>query len=440
MEKNGNNGLLSVVLILILLIVTTVIVCAILFLNKDNNDEPKVQNIVAKENVTTGGNTKKDPKDIPASTDFDLKFLKMENGEENNLYSPLSIRYALYMLRDGADGETLEQIENALGDATKVDKYESIKKVLSFANGIFIKDDYKKVVKEDYIDKVKEDYDAEVKYDAFKNANSVNSWIEDKTLGQIKDLLVDSAVKQSHMILINALAIDMEWEEEFLDKDTYGKTFYLSNGEEILATTMNQKFTNDALSYFEDKDVIAVSMDLKEYDNNQLSFIAIMPKKEKLTDYVEDFEMTNLENIENNFKSAADFAPGVIVNIPKFSYDYELNLKEDLKKLGIEDAFEEDVADFTKMANSDSLYVNDAIHKANIDFSEKGVKAAAVTVFMMTDAAMMYEEREEPLVYNFDKPFLYFIKDKESEDIWFVGTMYEPNNWEDDQESYKGKY
>ncbi len=52
------------------------------------------------------------------------------------------------MLRDGADGETIEQIENALGDATKVDKYESIKKVLSFANGIFIKDDYKKVVKE----------------------------------------------------------------------------------------------------------------------------------------------------------------------------------------------------------------------------------------------------------------------------------------------------
>jgi serpin B len=81
------------------------------------------------------------------------------------------------------------------------------------------------------------------------------------------------------------------------------------------------------------------------------------------------------------------------------------------------------------------LWVDKAIHSANIDFSEEGVKAAAVTAFMMMDSAMVREN--EPVKVEIDKPFLYFIKDKKSGEIWFVGTLYEPNNWENDQKEYR---
>jgi len=51
------------------------------------------------------------------------------------------------------------------------------------------------------------------------------------------------------------------------------------------------------------------------------------------------------------------------------------------------------------------------------------------------DSAMVREN--EPVKVEIDKPFLYFIKDKKSGEIWFVGTLYEPNNWENDQKEYR---
>ncbi len=438
MEKKGNTNLLLMALILVLVIATITIVGGILVMNSlkgKEPTEPKKQNKTAN---TIVDEPVEEPKDIPEATDFDLKFLKMENNGKNNIYSPLSIRYALYMLRDGANGETLKQIEDALGDATKVSKYENIDKVLSFANGIFIKDTYKDKVKDEYVDKVKKDYDAEIKYDKFENAKNINAWIENKTLGQIKDLLTDSSISPDmEMALINALAIDMEWEEDFDSNDTLGKTFYTEDGKEITATTLNKKTTSDSLSYYEDDDITAVSMDLKEYGDSRLSFIAIMPNKEKLTKYIDEFDISDLGKIENNMKSAAETKGGVRISIPKFKYDYKLNFVEDLKKLGIEDAFDPGAADFSNMAKTE-LYVGDAIHSANVDFSEKGIKAAAVTVIMMMDSAMI--EEEKPIELSIDKPFLYFIKDKESGEIWFVGTLYEPNKWDDDKADYYGEH
>ena len=81
------------------------------------------------------------------------------------------------------------------------------------------------------------------------------------------------------------------------------------------------------------------------------------------------------------------------------------------------------------------LYVSDALHKANIDFTEKGIKAAAVTVIYMTDGIALAEDK--PIEINIDKPFLYVIRDKNTGEIWFVGTVYEPNSWEKDKADYQ---
>lgn len=49
-------------------------------------------------------------------TNFDLAFLK--NEEVNQLYSPLSIKYALGMLKVGAAGNSQQQIESVIGSLT----------------------------------------------------------------------------------------------------------------------------------------------------------------------------------------------------------------------------------------------------------------------------------------------------------------------------------
>ena len=70
--------------------------------------------------------------------DFDLAFLKFENNETNLVYSPLSIKYCLAILSEGANGNTKKQIDNVLDDY--VPNTYSNSKYLSLANLVAIKD------------------------------------------------------------------------------------------------------------------------------------------------------------------------------------------------------------------------------------------------------------------------------------------------------------
>jgi len=376
-----------------------------------------------------------------SNSDFDFSFLKLENNKKNMLYSPLSIEYALKMLQEGALNNTYDEISKLIGNS-KLPKYESIDNTLSLANGLLIRDKFYEYVKTEYINTLKEQYDAEVKKEEFKNAENANKWIEDKTLGIIKNMLSDDVVQNPDlfMLIINALAIDMEWAVRFSDNNTHGQTFYKDDGEEMEATMMFLKeIKTDAISYYSNDDITALTMDLKDYNGTQFEFMAIMPN-ENLSGYVEKVSKEQISEIDENLKLSTDTLDGVNVRIPKFKFNYDLELKKDLIKLGIKDAFDRYSANFSKMADEKAMdrkvYVDDALHKADIEFTEKGVKAAAVTVMIMVAATSMPRPKV-PVEITIDKPFMFIIRDKETKDIWFTGTVYEPNLWENDKESYK---
>lgn len=366
--------------------------------------------------------------------DFALKFLKLENEKKNIIYSPLSIKYALSLLNEGAAGNTKEQIEELIED-TSLTKYENIKDILSLANAVYIRNTYSEYVKDEYINTVANKYNSEIKYDEFKDAKNMNEWIEDKTFGQIKDMIADNIVQNedNKMILINSLAIDMEWNEKFDAEDTHEGVFNLANGKEMKATMMNMETTSNNASYYKDDNVTMLAMDLKKYEDTQLEFIAIMPK-EDLSGYIETVKTEEINKMIKSLTLASETKKGLNISIPRFSYDYDLSLKDDLKALGIKDAFIADIADFSKMSK-ESLYVGGALHKANIDFTEKGVKAAATTVIYLT--AGMVAVDEVPIEIKIDNPFMYLIRDKKTGEIWFVGAVYEPNSWENDKVNYE---
>lgn len=373
--------------------------------------------------------------DKPQETSsLETEFLKLENNKKNMVYSPLSIKYALSMLNEGANGNTKKQIEKVLGDKN-LGKYNNIDKILSLANSVYIREEFKEDIKESYKKQLEEKYNAEVNYDAFKNADNINNWIENKTFGRIKDMLSDDIVQDSEnmMVLINALALDMEWEDNFDAEDTGGAEFFLEDGSSMNATTLKKETKSDSMSYYKDDEVTALRINLKEYENTQLEFVAVMPK-EKLSNYIEEFNMDDLDNVIEKSKLASETKAGLYVTIPRFSVEYDLNLKEDLIKLGITDAFNFELADFSNMSNK-KIFVGDALHKANIDFTEKGIKAAAATVIFIKDGMALKDDEPERIIIN--KPFLYVIRDKETGEIWFTGTVYEPNSWEEDKANYE---
>ena len=397
-----------------------------------------------KKDNDNGVSDQKIDNSIQNVTNFEFSFLKMENEKKNMLYSPLSIEFALNMLQDGALNNTYDEISGVIGNR-KLPKYTSIDKVLSLANGLFINNKFYEYVKTEYINLLKEKYEAEVKQDEFKSAQNANKWIEDKTLGIIKDMLSEEIVKDPDlfMLIINALAIDMEWASPFSDNDTSGNTFYLDNGKEMEATMMFKKeVSNKNIAYYKNDDITVLSMDLQDYNGIQFDFMAIMPNK-NLSGYVENVTKEQINEIDKNLKLSSDTPDGVNVKIPKFKFSYDLKLKEDLMNLGIKDAFDKDNANFSKMADLKKLkeifktnvYVSDALHKADIEFTEKGVKAAAVTVMPVMTATSMPKPKS-PIIITIDKPFMFVIRDKATKDIWFTGTLYEPNSWENDKAKY----
>lgn len=441
-KKNQVSAKLGTVIVIVVLLIIALTI-AIVVLNKKTNDDNNTtgntlaQNNSIKDNTQTINPEVVTGNEIVNQSDLTMNFLKLENEKKNMIYSPLSIKYALSMLNEGASGNTKVQIEKLLENTT-LTKYENQDKVLSLANSIYIKDNYKQVIKEDYKNTLVQKYQAEVRYDSFRNAKNVNQWIEQKTLGIIKDMIKDETMQDPYtkLLLINALAIDMEWKSQFDAKDTGGGEFKLVDGSTMQATMMHKKIASDSVAYYKDNKVTALTMDLQKYGDTQLEFLAIMPNDEPLSEYVENVTIEDIDKIASQSINASKTKAGVNITIPKFAYNYNLKLKEDLKKLGMTDAFDGSLADLTKMADTElKLFIGDAMHKADIQFTEKGVKAAAVTVFVTMDNAMIEQDEPEEVIIN--KPFLYVIRDKNTKEVWFVGTMYEPNSWEKDKAEYE---
>ena len=524
--KKSKKGLIIAIILVLLLIGCGVF--AVFFL-------PKV--VETKKTKSSAGDFKSEFRMSGNGLEnFDLQFLKLENEAKNKVYSPLSIKYALEMLSEGANGDTKSQLDAVIGEY-KAKRYPN-NEHMSFANAMFIRNSYKDKVKSEYTTKLKDKYNAEVIYDNFDNPNNINNWVSDKTLKLIDNLVDD--VSSNDFFLINALAIDMNWNnqihcesshkipcvnegtysihylhEKLDDDDTmsYSVTSYpYSTDDDFYQSwkdgkTVSNKFNNKdnvkgatVLADFnkydiikelgedkikeiikpeyeewlkteygkddkpyeefidgfikelkdnygkkanstdflvhEDDNVRVFAKDLQEYEGETLQYIGIMPKKDELTDFVKNTNKDELNKIINNLKEVnidsfeEGYATRIRGFIPFFKFEYELKLIEDLKKMGIEDVFDSNKADLTNL--SDGAAINKAIHKANIEFSNDGIKASAATAMGGYGAATgpafehLFKVPVKEIDMTFDKPFMYIIRDKGTGEVWFVGTVYEP--------------
>ena len=380
------------------------------------------------------GSTSVDLQNLKGLELVDLGFLKLESDSKNLIYSPLSIRYGLSLLSAGAKGETKEEITKLLTEA-QLPQYQNVPDSLSLANAIFIRDTFENKVLPGYTEIVKDNYNGEVIYDSFSSNHNMNAWVSKKTFGLIDQIGITPNIN-TQMVLANTLAIQMGWEHNFNSNSTGGNVFYLADGSDMQATTMHQETNAGDVKYFINDSVTAISLPLdSNEDNVDLEFVAIMPSG-NLDEYTKGVNYSALSSIIDQMTPANEQKGGVIIHIPKFKFDYKLDFENDLKSLGIETAFDERTADFSEMA-TEPLHVGEASHNANINFSEDGIKAAAITSFGLELNSAENEDEVDPVVVNIDHPFLFIIRDAKNSANWFTGTVYRPNLWEDDAASYR---
>ena len=361
---------------------------------------------------------------IVKEDNFNLKLLKTVNSIAsggNYLISPYSIETALSMLKDGTDGNTLKEIEDLIGTRNISDITSDKVKV---ANGIFIKNKYKDNISNEYIMTLKDKFASEVIYDNFTNPKVINDWVNEKTDGMIKRV-VNSIDDDFVLGLANAIAIDVKWVNEFECIDTIKEEW--QNGEEITNVEMMHNNYSSYVKYFINENESGIVLPYEENNGKQLEFIGILPNGD-LSNYIDNLTMDKLSDIDNSMKNIASNQE-LNLALPRFTYSYSLEgFKEVLMAMGINDAFNPKTANFNKMVNDISVYVSEAIHKTHIELSETGTKAAAVTYFGMMETTALPEVKEQ-INIKFNKPFMYIIRDTETKEMLFVGTVYEPNEW-----------
>ncbi|MBR3198834.1 MAG: hypothetical protein IKG27_02325 [Bacilli bacterium] len=359
-----------------------------------------------------------------------IDILKFNNEKKNMVYGPYSILVALSMLDEGATEATKESLDLFLGNIP-INKYNNIENVLSVANKMYIKDDIAKDINESYKNVLSDKYNAEIEINDFSDEFVMNNWINNKTFGQIKNIVTKDALLNNNLFLINTTAIDMEWQAEINGSSVNGGIF--NNGSEVEASYI-YGFTKNMASYYENDEVLSLGLNLKKYDDNDYEFVAIQPKGVELSEYINNLSDNKVNNILANLKSLLDEPRNVDISIPKFSFNYSLNCLSTFKNMGLENVFEN--AHFGKIGDLPTLNL-DVLHKTNIDFSEVGLKAASATVVLLFEGA--YFDPNERLIIEINKPFMFVIREKNKNDILFMGTVYNPVLWADDSKNYAYK-
>jgi serpin B len=355
--------------------------------------------------------------------DIFKKVIENSSESENIIISPLSISSALSMTLNGASGDTRSAMLDALrlkGLTPEIinSSYKDLtgallnidKRVLtSIANSVWTANNF--VVKKPFIDILTQYYTAESKsFDPNDPLvpKQVNSWVESKTNGLIKNML-DQLDKNTVMLLINAIYFKGTWTTQFDKAKTIQGSFIRTDG--AVAQVPMMKQSSDFKIY------TGEGFTLAEFPYGQANFVmdVILPAGNSginnLLPSVTDQNLNGWLNLMSTRKADVSF--------PKFKYGYKKELKSILSDMGMGIAFTEN-ADFSNISDI-NLLISFILHQAFIETNEEGTEAAAATIVGIEPTAII-----SPYNLNLDHSFLYIIRETTTNTILFMGRVSDP--------------
>ena len=363
-------------------------------------------------------------------TDFAVRFAKTCNERDtgrNVLVSPLSVIMALAMTANGAEGETLKEMEETLGfskDALNAYACAYMQMLndlpdgsgrFDIANSIWFPDDSRIEVNRDFLQTNADYYGASLYSAPFDDTTvtSINNWVSEKTHGMIPQI-VDHMPQNAVMFLVNALAFDAEWTAPY-------ESYSVSNGDFWVT---EKKRRNVPFMY--GKENVYLYDDnaqgfIKYYKGLKFAFAALLPDEGvDIDDYLNSLDGDRIHEI---FKNASN--EKVITSIPKFELEYSASLSGVLKKMGMPRAFDMVNAQFGSLGKAkENIYIDEVLHKTFISVDENGTKAGAATVVTMEAAATSSPKEKE---VRLNRPFIYMIIDCETNTPFFIGVLNTPD-------------
>ncbi|KAK7881252.1 hypothetical protein WMY93_029661 [Mugilogobius chulae] len=374
-----------------------------------------------------------------ANTSFALNLFKVvgDNDRTSNVFfSPLSISSALAMVLFGARGNTATQMSECLktndisGDVHSAfgSLLQTLNKLdtLNIANRLYGEQTYQ--FDKTFLAGTEKYYNSELQTVDFVHKSeearvTINTWVEKKTKGKIKNLLAEGAVDNlTKLVLVNAIYFKGNWDEKFKKRLTIDDDFRINKSQTKKVKMMYQK-SKFPLKYIKDINCEVLEM---PYKGKELSMLIFLPQK------FED-DTTGLEKLEQQltYENFAEWTrtnrmhrKKVMVYVPRFKLEETYDLKNILTSMGMVDAFDENRCDFSGMSPAKELAVSEVIHKAFVELNEEGTEAAAATDVGLVNYAIGWSE--PPSTFKADHPFLFFIRHNSTNSILFAGRYCSP--------------
>jgi serpin B len=349
---------------------------------------------------------------------------------ENIFFSPYSISIALAMTFAGAQGETARQMAEVLHFSVdpmklpqKFSKLEALLKtaqhgkgagvVLRSANALYPQASFP--ILPSFLQVVKKHYGGTIEAMDYQNnaeaaREQINAWVESETDNKISGLIAPGVLTPlTRLVLVNAIYFKGDWANPFDKTDTQKADFGVTTDRSVNVEMMNQT------KRFEYGETDQMQLLRLPYVSDRFSMLLLLPKPETAIEIIES--MLSVEQLQAwcNYLGYKN----VNVSLPRFKLDVSCLLKKILQQLGMQDAFDDSIADFSGMA--DNIFIASVIHKAFVEVNEKGTEAAAATAVMMLERGISYPE-----IFRADRPFLFLIQENSTGSILFMGKLASP--------------
>lgn len=370
---------------------------------------------------------------VAGNTEFAVDLYRAVHGQPGNLFmSPHSISIALAMTYAGANGTTATQMADTLhftlpdtalhAAFNKLDlelasrasdaSGDTIPFRLTTANAIFGQKD--KTFLAPFLDTLALNYGAGLRVLDFitdpEGARvTINDWVEDKTNDRIQDLLPQGTITSAtRLVLTNAIYFSAAWHEPFPASGTADRPFTLANGSTVSVPTLHHVHER---GYGEGDGYRAAEL---PYDGGKLSMVVVVP--DDLAAFEASLDAQRIGAIVDSISTHM-----LDLTLPKFEFDAPLALKEVLVELGMVDAFTDGAADFSGIDGTRDLLITDVLHKGFVAIDENGTEAAAATAVVIGPTSA-----PQPATLVVDRPFVFFIRDRPTGAILFVGRVVDP--------------
>ncbi len=366
---------------------------------------------------------------IEADNAFALKLFREIDAQEaanaNIFVSPLSVSMALGMTYNGAAGETQQAMAQTLefqdlnldevnqGYRDLIDLLFELDPQIEWqlANSIWYREGFS--VEPSFLDVNRTFFDAQVAaldFNAPGAADVINQWVSDGTNGRIEEIVDDPISPLTVMFLINAIYFKGDWRHQFDKGLTRDAPFTLLDGSEVTTPTM---FHEDEVDVRTGGDDLVRVLEMP-YGGDAFTMMVVLPHPDvSLQSVVEALDT------ERWASWIADLhANELFVEMPKFSFEYEIKLNDVLTSLGMGVAFT-GAADFSKINPSGGLFISKVKHKTFVQVDEEGTEAAAAT-------SVGIGPTSGPGRFVIDRPFLFAIRERLSGTILFMGRMVDP--------------